>query len=164
MAPGPHGDDVLRMNVVHAHLILNHVPIAATFLAAPLLAFALWRLPNRDTWLSATFLLVVGGVTGAATLFTGEGAEEAIEGRPEVSEARMEEHEEHGKVAAAASIVTGVASLAAWGLGRRAPKVAIGATLAVTVVSAALLAYAGNTGGLIRHPEILGPQVGPMTR
>ncbi|MDP2305576.1 MAG: hypothetical protein Q8P18_06085 [Pseudomonadota bacterium] len=143
------------MNPVHVHLVVNHVPIAATWLALPLLALALWRLPNRDTWLSALVLLVVAAGAAGATLLTGQAAEEAIEGRPGISDARLEEHEERGVGGAAVAVATGVAALGAWALGRRAPVPAICATLAVAVASGSVLAWVGYSGGLIRHPELL---------
>lgn len=157
------------MNAIHVHLIVNHVPIIATWLAVPLLVLALARLPNRDTWLSAMLLLVVAGGSGAATLWTGEAAEEAIEGYPGIEEARLEEHEGRGKIGAGATLAAGVLALGAWALGtrassRRAPRAAVAATLVIAVVSGSVLAWVGYSGGLIRHPEILGRESGPSAR
>lgn len=150
------------MNAVHLHLIVNHVPIAAMWLAVPVLVLALVRLPNRDAWMSATLLTTIAAVFATFTLLTGEPAEEALEGRPDIDMVRLEAHEETGELGAYIGIAAGVISLVAWGLARRAKvpaaraaaRAAICVTMAASIVSGSVLAWAGYTGGLIRHPEI----------
>ncbi|MGH7696448.1 MAG: hypothetical protein ACRENH_15790, partial [Gemmatimonadaceae bacterium] len=81
------------MNIVHLHLLLNHVPVIGAALGSGLLAYALVR-RNSELAKVAFILLSALGLLAVAVFFTGEPAEEAIEHLPGFSGAITEEHEE----------------------------------------------------------------------
>lgn len=146
------------MNPAHLHLALIHFPIAAAFLALPLIGLALYRKADLGATLAAALVLGSGGLAAGLAVNTGEGAEEIVEGLPGVTEAAIHAHEEAAELAMVVSIVTGVLGVAAAGLatnGRgRLAVGTLGVALAADVVTAAAMARAGNLAGLIRHPEI----------
>lgn len=151
------------MNVIHLHLLVNHVPILATWLAVPVLLLALARPRERaGAWAAAILLLVVAGAAGVVTLLTGEPAAELLSRYAVVDRELVHTHEEIGETA---GIVAGVTALLALGMRVRAGTgtVRIAATLLVALVSGGVLAWAGNTGGAIRHPEIEGAPPVPAT-
>lgn len=144
------------MNAAHAHLLLNHLPVLGIAFSIPLLAFAWWR---GDELLRrvALFAVLVAGLIALPAFFTGEPAEEAVERLPGVSESAIESHEEIAKFALGASLAAAVVAGGGLLVGRRkatVPKPMLPAALAVSCVSATLMAITANRGGEIRHPEI----------
>ena len=103
-------------------------------------------------------VLVVAGLAGGLALNTGEGAEEAVEDLPGVQEAAIHEHEERAEVAASLGGLTallGVGALAAAMTSRgRIAQGLLGAALVGELATAGAMAWTGNAGGAIRHPEI----------
>jgi hypothetical protein len=146
------------MNPAHLHLALIHFPIASTILALPLLCFALWRRGEWGATAAAAFLLVTGAASALAAQNTGEGAEELVEGLPGVSAAAIQEHEERAEVATVLAVIAGVAGLGAAGLAFKEKaslaRLALGVTLLADGAAAGAMAWTGNAGGQIRHPEI----------
>lgn len=144
------------MNPAHLHLIVNHVPIVGSLFAFVLLG---WGLLRRNEVLTRAGLVAVlaAAVLCIPAQLTGEGAEEVIEDRLNISHHLIHEHEEAAEIGFIALEASG--ALALFGLlllGRRSPKSTLvaGLTLAGAVVSFGLLARAGNLGGEISHPEI----------
>ena len=129
------------MDPVHAHLLINHLPIFAPMLALPLLAIAIWRRQDVVALLGAVVLLVAGG--GGAVL---------------------DEHEERAEIAVVLAVVTalgGVGTLGwAWRRGST-PVPAAGALLVATMATSGAMAWAGVAGGQIRHSEIRDESVVP---
>ncbi len=154
------------MNPPHLHLALIHLPIACSILAIPLLAFALWRRAEWGATAAATFLVVVGGASAVAAEKTGERAEEHVENLVGFEEAPIEEHEERAKIAMLLAVVSGALGLGAAGLawtGRTSlARGALGVTLVAELATAGAMAWTGNSGGLIRHPEIEEGAVKPV--
>ena len=146
------------MNPAHLHLMLIHFPIASSFLALPVLAWALFRRAELGAIGAAAFVVAVGGVSAVLALETGEDAEEMVERLPGVSEEAIKEHEERAETAMVLSVATGLVGLVAagaMGLGRiRLARAALGVALAADGATAAAMAWTGNAGGAIRHPEI----------
>jgi uncharacterized membrane protein len=144
------------MSGAHAHLLLNHVPILGTFFG---LALLLWGLARRsDEVVRAAWLaLVVSALVALPAYVSGEPAEDAVKGRPEVSELLIERHEEAAQKALIAVLALGVTALAALvaARGERPPaRVFVAATVLLAVAAGGLLGYAGSLGGQIRHAEI----------
>jgi glucan phosphoethanolaminetransferase (alkaline phosphatase superfamily) len=88
--------------------------------------------------------------------FTGEGAEEAVEHAPGVSEGVIERHEEAARLALISIGVGGGFALAAllslkWLLVARVLKPLV---LVLTITSGGLMAQTAHLGGQIRHTEI----------
>ena len=146
------------MDPVHVHLLLNHVPILGVLFGALVLLYGVLR--RRDDGIRIGLAtLVLSALVAIPVYLTGEGAEEAVEGLPGVSEALIGEHQE---AAEAGFIGTGVlgalaalALVAGWrGSARVGPlrwTVAAGG-----LVAFGWLAYVGSQGGQIRHTEIRG--------
>lgn len=146
------------MNTAHLHLLVNHLPILGAFLSLPVLAVALWR--NRETTVFgvAVMLLILATAGAGASMRTGEGAEEAVEELPGVSERLIEDHEEKAELATGLSVATAVLALGAlgWALkrGDGVPRAAVGVVLLANLVTAGAMASVGAAGGVIRHTEI----------
>lgn len=144
------------MNPAHLHLIVNHLPIVGSLFALVLLGVGLLR--RNETLTQAGLVAVLAAaIMCIPAQLTGEGAEEVIEDRLNISHHLIHEHEEAAEIGFVAMEITG--ALALFGLlllGRRSPKTTLvaGLTLAGAVVSFGLLARAGNLGGEISHPEL----------
>lgn len=144
------------MSGVYVHLLLNHVPILGTFFGLALLLLGLARRSDevaRAAWLA----LVVAALVALPVYFSGEPAEQAVKGRPEVSNVLIERHEEAAERAFAAVSVLGVVCLLALIAARGERRPARGftaATLILALVAGGLMAYAASLGGQIRHAEI----------
>jgi hypothetical protein len=144
------------MNAAHLHLLLTHLPVVGAVLVVPLLAAGLLtRCPAvRRIALAA---VVVVALLGLPTYFTGEGAEDAVDGLPGVSEAVVERHEDaagRSLVALEAAGALALLGLAATARARRVPAWIVAGTLLVSLVSAGLLGWTASLGGQIRHTEI----------
>lgn len=144
------------MSDVHLHLLLNHIPILGTLFALVLgLYGAIRRQP--DVLRAAFLTLIVTGIGSVAALRTGEGAEDAVENLPGVSEATLHEHEEAAETANIAAVVLGLLALGTLVWKRKEPGLGTPATVVVlagAVVVFGLMARTGNLGGQIRHIEI----------
>jgi hypothetical protein len=143
------------MSSVHLHLLLNHVPVIGVYFILFVLVVALARRSDAIGKIGLAMLVGVALAT-VAVYFTGEPAEDAVEGLAGVSETLIHSHED---AAVMAFIATGVAGVAALGLllwYRRRPltRWAVGGSLALTLTAAGLMAWTANLGGQIRHSEI----------
>jgi hypothetical protein len=89
---------------------------------------------------------------------SGKAAENVLRDDPELSQALMTAHDGAGLLAFLAIEITGgLAWLALWQFRRRShpARWTLQAVLAGSIVTVGLMTIAGNTGGAIRHPEIL---------
>ena len=143
------------MNASQIHLALTHLPVilSLTGLVALAISFIKTNLSLRRT---ALYILLIAGVSALPVYFSGEGAEEAVEHLPGVSEAVIEAHEEIAKISMIAIIVASLFALLA--LLRVyseaiAKKMAIG-VLILSAVAGGLLVQTAHLGGQIRHSEI----------
>lgn len=148
------------MDGTHLHLLINHLPVIGSALAAMLLVVAV-ALPalRRGLLVGGVMIVVASGVGAAIALNTGETAEEAVEGLPGVTEALIHEHEERAELATVLAGITAVAGLGVFFLaGRRAdpPAWAPAALGAAALVTFGAMAWTGYAGGQIRHTEIRG--------
>ena len=113
---------------------------------------------TKNTSLTKTSysIILIAGVAALPVFFTGEGAEEAVENVPGVSEAIMERHEEVAKLAIFSIVAAGVAALTAlfssrWLQFARMLKFIV---LLLALTSGGLMAQTAHLGGQIRHSEI----------
>ncbi len=144
------------MSAAYIHLALNHIPVLGTLLAALLLAYGLWR-DHESTQKAALGLLVVVGAAAVAVYWTGEPAEEIVEGMAGVSHDAIEAHEHWGWYAFLASIVTGLASLGAllYGWSRRTlVRWTVQLAFIFSLLTAGTMVYTANLGGKVHHPEL----------
>jgi uncharacterized membrane protein len=148
------------MNGTYLHLLLNHMPILASFFGVCLLVYGLWAKQYILQKTAFVFFIVAALVT-VPVMLTGEEAEETVENVAGVSENIVEEHEEAAKPAYIAMLATGVFSLLALLLpvfGRTNPKAVTIIVLLLGIASFVLLGRAGLEGGKIIHKEIHGGQ------
>ncbi|MDX1624691.1 MAG: hypothetical protein R3199_12015 [Gemmatimonadota bacterium] len=144
------------MDWVHVHLILNHVPVVGTVIAALVLGAGMIG-RNRDVVRVALWLLVLMAPTTAVVYLTGEPTEEAVEGLAGFSEAAMESHEEAALVATIIAAMAGLAALGGLFSVPRSDSFPGRVSLLVLLValgSGGAMAYTANLGGEIRHSEI----------
>lgn len=146
------------MNPVHLHLMLNHVPLFGSIVSLLLLLLAVWR--KSDELKRVAFgMLVVSALFVLPVYFTGEPAEEVVEGLPGVAEPAIEAHESAGKAAFISMLATGAVALISFVLFRARRLIPHWFTALVLVMALAtglLMARASNLGGQVRHTEISG--------
>lgn len=143
------------MNGVQLHLVLNHLPVFGILFGFVVLALAVWR--RNESWTRlALGVLVVVGISAALAMMTGEGAEEAVEHLPGVSESIIHEHEEAAELTALITYALGASALVAlWVFRRRTiPRVLSVMALVLTMATSGFVAYTAHLGGQIRHTEI----------
>mgnify|MGYP000844721684 CR=1 FL=1 len=144
------------MDQVHLHLLITHLPIFGSVLAALVLAYAI-VVKSQQTTTAAYGMLALSSIGALIAYLTGEGAEEAVEGLPGVMESIIEQHEEFAMFALIALLVTGAASIFGIVLGLRKSALASKFSMIVLLLSAisfGLVARTGYLGGQIRHTEI----------
>lgn len=143
------------MNAAHIHLVLNHVPILGFAFGFLLLAWARWR-NSEETARAVLALFTVVGLTSIAVFFSGEQAEDVVEGLAGVSHDAIEVHEEFAELAMIVSVIVAAASAGAlvafWK--RALPGWVTNVGLVAGLVTFGMLAYAGFQGGQIHHQEI----------
>lgn len=148
------------MNAAHAHLVLNHLPVAGFIVATPILLIAGWK-KNEAFGRIGMAIIVVASLVLIPTFLTGEPAEEIIENLPGVSESLIEKHEEAAEKAIWFVGAAGLAALVGLLASFRKKSVTRAALAWVTILSVCavgVLAWTNNLGGEIRHSEIRGDQ------
>lgn len=144
------------MNAAHYHLLINHVPILATFFS---IAILLWGIAAKSEAIKKVALVgfVVAGVFAIAAFQTGESAEDIVEDLPGVTHEMIESHEESADTAWWLTILLGVGGLAGLFMTSKSTKGInkyLWILLAYSLVAAASLGYTAYEGGQIRHTEL----------
>lgn len=144
------------MDATHIHLIVNHIPVFATFFSLLLLAWGLYR--SNDSYLFLSFIgFILAAVAILITYESGEAAEEIVEQMSVIGHDVIERHEEAAGWAYWMTIILGIFGILGILFQRIQtstmsyfyPLVFIFAML--TVGSQINTAY---YGGLINHPEL----------
>ena len=145
------------MNLAHLHLLLNHFPTIGTVIGLGLFLVALVG-KNDDLKRAGLGVFFVIALLALPAYMTGNAAQAAITGRPDVSEALIEAHQQAALLAFVFMEITGAVSwLGLWQF-RRISRLAswnLSAVLLLSIVTVGLMTNAGNRGGEIRHPEIV---------
>lgn len=143
------------MSIVHAHLLLNHIPVVGAIIGALLFAYALMRRNSELGKLALGFYAVLA-VIAVAVFLTGEPAEEAVERLPGFSDAITERHEELARISTVTLVAFGALALGLLAAFRRRllPRWAAITGFAFALGVAGLMAATANLGGQIRHSEI----------
>lgn len=144
------------MNWAHVHIFLNHIPVWGTVFGTLLLIYGMVRGSEEIKRVSLGVFVIIAVLT-VPVYFTGEPAEEIVEGLEGVSEPIIEEHEKLAVVSFIAVLILGVIALIALQRYRRAdavPKGFIVAVLVLSIVVWGLMIWTANLGGKIRHSEI----------
>lgn len=147
------------MNLVHLHLLLNHVPTVGTIIAFGLLLLAFIK-KSDDLMRGAFALFFALALVSLPTYMTGHSAEAVIKDRPGVNIELIALHQSSALLALTVMEATGVAAWFGLWQARKpggrsrwtAPSV-----LLLSVITLVLMANAANIGGEITHPEILAP-------
>jgi uncharacterized membrane protein len=112
----------------------------------------------KNTTLTKTSysIIIIAGVAALPVFFSGEGAEEAVEHLPGVSEDLIERHEDVAKLAIISIAAAGLLALTALLSFRRfwLTRILKVVVLLLAITSGALMAQTAHLGGQIRHSEI----------
>jgi len=159
------------MNLANIHLLLNHVPIIGTLITLGLFLVSLVAGHDDMKQMSLALFSLIA-ILAIPTYVSGSGAQEALKESSEVSTSVIEVHQGAALLAFMFMEITGAVSLA--GLLRfsrtvknpwtsRPARVTLLAVFLLACATSGLMAVAGNTGGNIRHPEILSGQEATST-
>ncbi|PWA03917.1 hypothetical protein [Flavobacterium psychrotolerans] len=144
------------MNDAHLHLVVNHFPIIGTIFGLGILIMG-QVLRNNTVKNVAYVLFIVAAVFAAFSMYTGEGAEEAVEDMPSVGKQIIHQHEELAENLAILLYVLGTISLVGLYLNiinhAKAKLVSLLAVI-VAVIGVFFAKEVGTSGGEIRHTEI----------
>lgn len=138
------------MNSVQLHLALTHLPVVLSLTGFILLAVAFF-IRNTTLTKTAYSILLAAGIAAIPVFLSGEGAEEAVEHLPGVSESITEQHETIAKLAMIVIVVTAIVAVAA--------LIAISKNIAVRFFQILLLLLALTTCGLMLQTAHLGGQI-----
>jgi len=143
-------------DVVHLHLLLNHIPTIGSIVGVGVFLVGLLRReqPMRTAALEVLFLVALATVPAYVT---GGGAIAVVEHAEGTSREALGAHRDAAFVAFTVMQVTGAAAwLALWMFRRRLPAAGPVSLAAGTlaVITLALMGNVANIGGEIRHPEI----------
>jgi hypothetical protein len=153
------------MYLAHIHLLLNHWPIIGSFIALGLFLVSL--VANSDDLKQASLaLFALIALVTIPTYMSGSLAQEVIKESPGVSKALIQTHQGAALLAFLFMEITGaVALVGLWQFSRISRPLTgpvarwnSSAVLFFSVVTVGLMTITGNTGGGIRHPEILSGQ------
>lgn len=149
-------------NGAQFHMLVNHLPVVG-FLGIILALVVALLVKSRDVRRFVLLATVLVGLTALPSLWTGEPAEEVIEGLPGISKNLIHEHEELAEKATVLALFTSGLAVMAYLLQRRRPETmnkSIPVVLAFSIITAGVMGLAAHEGGKIRHPEI-NPEVTP---
>jgi uncharacterized membrane protein len=146
------------MNLAHLHLLLNHFPIIGTIVALGLF-IASFIGKNDDLKRSALIIFAAIALITLPAFFSGVGAQRMVRKEPGIAVAVIDRHEGAAILAMFLMLITGALALVElWKRRRiRTEKIWSGTVFAILVFSlltTAVMARVGTTGGDIRHPEI----------
>jgi uncharacterized membrane protein len=156
------------MYSAHIHLLLNHWPIIGTFIA---LGFFVISLLSRQDQLKQASLGLFAFIALLAipAYMSGNSAQLFLKDTPEVSIMLVQTHQGAALLALIFMEITGAfAMIGLWQFSRadRNGKPAgwnSAVVLLLSLLTSGLLAITGNTGGDIRHPEILSANEAPSS-
>lgn len=147
------------MNAAQVHLITTHAPVFAILFGLVIwFAGLVWR--KVDFRRAALLLFVLAGLLAVPAFVSGRPALRAMENLPGVNRHALDQHEEVAALALAATAVLGLTTAAGLVVFRKAaalPRWFGGVTLALALVSGALMIWTASLGGKGRHSEISRP-------
>jgi uncharacterized membrane protein len=144
------------MDLIHLHLLLNHLPVVGTLFGT---VFLIWGLAGKDqTVLRVAYVTFVAiSIVTIPVVLTGQVAEEVVEQLPGVSETIIESHETVAEITLWGVLLLGAVSLLALHLARRdryPSGLASTTAVVLALVVLVLMIRVGYTGGQIRHTEL----------
>ena len=140
----------------YIHVVLNHLPIYGTILAALALAISL-ILRSRAAQITALIITLIAGASAYPVLVTGQRAYKTIRSTSDdASAAWLDEHMDRAEKTIGTFYLLAVLAVAGLLLPLKWPRTGLpltAVTLAVAVVCAAIAIYIAEAGGQVRHPE-----------
>lgn len=141
------------MTAVNLHLMLNHIPIFALPVSLIFLAYGLIKKQSEVTRFSL-FVTAVVALIVLPVYFSGEPAEEFVEGLPGFSHGLIHSHEEAAELSLVLVLITAALS----GLSLFVDKMKLKyAVLGIGIIAVVSLINTGHLGGKIRHTELVPP-------
>jgi uncharacterized membrane protein len=144
------------MNQAHLHMVVNHFPIIGSIFGLGILVTGI-ILKNNTIKNTAYCLFVISAVFAAISMATGDGAEEVVQGIPNIGKKIIHEHEEIAEKLAVILYLLGLISIAGLYMNfKNHTNAKIISFLALTIAFVALFLsqQTGKSGGEIRHTEI----------
>ena len=159
------------MYSAHYHLLLNHLPIIGTFIALALFVSSL--IASKDSLKQASLALFsLIALVAIPAYMSGNAAQEFFRPTPEVSMDLIQTHQGAALLALVFMEITGAfALIGLWQFSRAGKESDAGrpagwivaAVLLFSIVTFILMAITGNTGGEIRHPEVIAVNEAPSS-
>lgn len=146
----------MTLNLAHYHLLLNHFPIMGTIFGLGLLLVSFFQ-ENRDLRRASYIIFASVGLLAIPAFITGAGAQVMLTGKPAVSDVLIQRHEGSAMLSLCFVEITGALAIAGlWRAHRNSSpsRRNVIAVLLFAVVTLALVARTGNTGGDISHAEV----------
>lgn len=144
------------MNAAHWHLVSNHLPIIIPFIGLLIMIFG-FLLSSEILKRTAYSLFILGSITAFVAMYTGEEAEDIVEGLWGVDQNYIELHEESAKVFSALLYILGGFSIIGMWASWKSKAFSKGFSIATIVFAIVVLFFGGTTGatgGDIRHTEL----------
>jgi len=144
------------MNEAHFHMVVNHFPIIGTILGLGIILIG-FSIKNKSVINTAYGLFIIAALFAAASMATGEGAEEMVEDMPNIGKKIIHEHEEIAEKFALVLYV--LVSVSIVGIyfnltNNNKSKITTYAAIFISIVGVYFVQKTGTTGGEIRHTEI----------
>jgi uncharacterized membrane protein len=144
------------MNPIHAHLLVNHLPIVGAIISFGVILFGI-ILKNDTVKKTGLFINIFSSISAFLAHITGEKAEHLAEEIEGISHSAIHEHEHQAEPFGQLMIGLGILAIIILILYRMKPKLAnllVFISALGLAVSCFLAQRAGTSGGEIRHPEI----------
>ena len=140
----------------YIHVVLNHLPIYGTILAALALAISL-VLRSRAAQITALIITLLAGASAYPVLVSGQRAYKAIRGMADDAGAEaLDEHMDRAEKTIGAFYFLALLAIAGLLVPIKWPKTSFplaAVTLAAALVCSGLAVYIAQAGGQVRHPE-----------
>ncbi|MBU0507259.1 hypothetical protein KKH27_00285 [bacterium] len=151
------------MNLAQLHLAFNHIPMMGLGFGLMVLVYGLIR-RSADVQRAALLVFLLAALAVFPAYLTGDGAADVIKGLPDISEQRIEQHEDAAVTAQVMMILVGLATLGGLYLLHKQKSLKVIASvsiLALSVISLLVMLYTASLGGKIHHPELRAGYVVP---
>ena len=143
------------MNWAYLHLVINHFPIIGVMIGTMLLMAGM-AFNNQGVKISGLATIVFAALVSILAYTTGDPAEEAVKGLPDVARSLISRHEGIAAIAMYILVPAGLmAAISLYSLLKNEKSVKLMAiiTLVLALASSAVMVYVGRTGGQIKHSE-----------
>ncbi|MBS1524189.1 MAG: hypothetical protein JST19_00985 [Bacteroidetes bacterium] len=144
------------MNAAHYHLLVNHLPIIIP-IAGLLVLVGGFIFRSEIVKRTSFFLFILAALSAIAASSTGDGAEDAIEHLPGISEHLIHAHERSAEIfSIVLYVLGGLSVIALWANWKQKSYSGLLSWFVIgfSVVVLFFSRQTGTSGGVIRHTEI----------